>query len=522
MNRSHLIISGLILAASAGAQTGTPYWAGYARSFSHQANAPAPTQNLEQVLWSTPVDRAPQYTGDGLLIHYGSPLITHNNVIVVPVKTGATDGWIVEGRNATTGALIYRMNTDYSIPNYPNLDWVPTFAPALTPDGRLLMPAAGGTTLRRDNPESATSTFTRMFFFSPTLYYADRLNYNANVKICTPITIDAAGNQYFGFITFGSTIDRTHIGAAGLVSGIARIGANGIGSWKPCTALTGDVNATHVAFNCAPTISPDGQTMYFAIKRAGGGGYLVGVTPGNLNLKYIRRLLDPSTGNLAILTDQSSAAPMVGSDGDVYFGILSNPHVQHNGRGFMLHFDKTLITQYAPGSFGWDNTPAMMPSSAVPSYAGPATYLLVTKYNNYVGFGTGDGTNKVALLDPKTTQTDSISGIPVMREIMTVLGPTPNADDITNGYPSAVYEWCINSAVVDPATHAALINSEDGNIYRWDFEVGQITQSHILDGPRGQAYTPTISGPTGIVYAINNAKLFAVGNATARPPASQH
>ena len=521
MNRSLLLFCGLLLAASAGAQT-TPAWAGYAGGFSHQANAPAPTQNLDVPLWQTPVDLNPQYTGgDVLLIHYGSPLITHNNVIIVPVKHGAFDGWFVEGLNATTGATIFTMGTDYSIPNYPNLGWVPSFGPALSPAGKLFIPAAGGTLLRRDNPESATSTYTRLAFFN--YFTTDRANYNANVKICTPLTIDQAGNIYFGFITFGSSIDRAKIGAAGVISGIAKITSTGVGTWRPCTAITGDSNATHVAFNCAPALSPDGLTMYFAVKKAVGGGYLVGLNTTTMQLKYIRKLFDPSTGNEAILTDQSSAAPMVGPDGDVYYGVLSNPHVQHNGRGFMLHFDKTLAVQHAPGSFGWDNTPAMMPSSAISSYAGPSTYLLVTKYNNYVGFGTGNGLNKVALLDPNVTQVDSISGIPVMKEVQTILGPTPNQGDINSGFPGAVYEWCINSAVVDVATHSALVNSEDGHLYRWDFDAGQITQNVLLDGPRGQAYTPTISGPTGIVYAINNAKLFAIGSGPAKaPPVGQH
>src|SRR2546423_656633 len=107
MNRSLFVLSSLALVSAASAQTGSPYWSSYGRSFSHRANSPGPTQNLNTVLWSTPVDRNPQYTGgDVLLIHYGSPLITHNNVIVVPVKTGATDGWIVEGRSGTTGSLI--------------------------------------------------------------------------------------------------------------------------------------------------------------------------------------------------------------------------------------------------------------------------------------------------------------------------------------------------------------------------------------------------------------------------------
>ena len=77
-----------------------------------------------------------------------------------------------------------------------------------------------------------------------------------------------------------------------------------------------------------------------------------------------------------------------------------------------------------------------------------------------------------------------------MKEIRTILGPSP--DPGTDGsFPGAVYEWCINSAVVDYNTKAALINSEDGHLYRWDLTSGSITQGVLLDGPRGQAYTPS-------------------------------
>ena len=33
-------------------------------------------QDLNRVLWSTPVDLAPQYSGCSLFVHYGSPVIT--------------------------------------------------------------------------------------------------------------------------------------------------------------------------------------------------------------------------------------------------------------------------------------------------------------------------------------------------------------------------------------------------------------------------------------------------------------
>ena len=511
MNRSILVFASLVVFASAHAQTGSPNWGSHSRSFTHRANAPAPTQPLNRVLWSTPVDRHPQYDGDILLVHYGSPLITHNNVICVPVKTGTTDGWAVEGRNATTGSLIYTFATDYSIPGYAELPVTPSFSPALSTDGRLYVPAAGGTILRRDNPEAATSTYTRLTFYGASIFASDRTTYTQGVKISTPLTVDATGNIYFGFTTFGTAMDHSQIGAAHLVSGLARVTPTGVGTWQPVTALTHDPTATHIEFNCAPALSPDGSTVYVGIKRSAGGGYLVGADSTTLNMKYFTHLVDPGTGNDALMSDQSSGTPMIGTDGDVYFGILENPLGTHNFRGYLLHYDRTLTQRKPIGSFGWDNTPSLIPSSFVPTYAGTSPYLIITKYNNYIGAGTGDGVNKIALLDPQVTQIDTISKLPVMKEILTVKGVTPDPGrDAT--FPNAVYEWCVNTVCVDYYTKSALINSEDGHMYRWDLQSGSIVGPGILlDGPRGQSYTPTISGPTGIVYAINNARLFAIG-----------
>ena len=73
-------------------------------------------------------------------------------------------------------------------------------------------------------------------------------------------------------------------------------------------------------------------------------------------------------------------------------------------------------------------------------------------------------------------------------------------------------EWCINTAAVDPYTKSAIINSEDGTVYRWDFTTNTLLQALNLTAGRGEAYTPTIIGPDGTVYAINDAILFAVGN----------
>jgi hypothetical protein len=74
-----------------------------------------------------------------------------------------------------------------------------------------------------------------------------------------------------------------------------------------------------------------------------------------------------------------------------------------------------------------------------------------------------------------------------------------------------VKEWCINTAAVDPITRSILANSEDGLLYRWNLATGALSESIVLTAGLGEAYTPTVIGPDGTVYAVNNATLFAVG-----------
>ena len=61
--------------------------------------------------------------------------------------------------------------------------------------------------------------------------------------------------------------------------------------------------------------------------------------------------------------------------------------------------------------------------------------------------------NRVALLDPNTTQIDphsSAPGLVEMREVLTAIGPTPDDRGPTR-FPLAVREFCINVPAVNPA-----------------------------------------------------------------------
>ena len=96
-----------------------------------------------------------------------------------------------------------------------------------------------------------------------------------------------------------------------------------------------------------------------------------------------------------------------------------------------------------------------------------------------------------------------------MKEVITQLGVPPDPDSPT--FPGAVREWCINTAAVDPFTKSVIVNSEDGKLYRWDLTSNTLSEVIKLSSGIGEAYTPTIIGADGTVYAINQAILDAIG-----------
>ncbi len=482
---------------------GQTAWTNFAKSDHHVATSATASQALNGIHWQTPVDLHPPNGdsaarpdgGDELLIHYGSPLITAGNTVIVPVKTGVSDGFRVDAHNAANGDVLWSMQSDYLLP--PSHGWTSIFGPALATK-RLYFPGAGGTVIFRDSPDAAEGAGGRLAFYGLANYKANPSGFDSSVYINTPLTVDESGTIYFGFVVSGTSP------LAGLTSGIARLGADGKGTWIAVATAAADPTMTEVPYNCAPALSWDGTTLYIAVSNTS-SGYLLALDSTTLAPMARVRLIDPKSGNDAWLTDNSSASPTTGRDGDVYYGVLENPFPENHDRGWLLHFDAGLTKAKTPGAFGWDDTASVVPASAVPSYTGKSDYLLMTKYNNYANVG-GNGENMIAVLDPNATETDPITGVTVMNEVLSILGPTPNPP------LAGVKEWCINSAAVDVPGKAIMANSEDGKLYRWDLTTNTLSQSVVLTAGIGEAYTPTVIGVDGTVYAINDAILFAVGN----------
>ncbi len=222
-----LFLAGACAAGGARAQSIAVPWSALGHDAQHSAISRFTADTMNRVVWHTPVDLDPQYSGNELFIHYGSPLVTRANTLVIPVKTGAWGGFQVEGHCATDGSLVWTQPTDYVLPAH---DWTPSCGIALTPKNRIYIPGAGGTVYYRDSPDSATSSGTgQIAFYGMANYLAGQAAYQANVQIDTPITADRYGDVFFGFQVSGST-------PALLQSGIARIDSSGSGTWISANA----------------------------------------------------------------------------------------------------------------------------------------------------------------------------------------------------------------------------------------------------------------------------------------------
>jgi hypothetical protein len=375
---------------------------------------------------------------------------------------------------------------------------------------------AGGTVSYVDNLDAnGPHTPVRLAFYGLASYQADPAAFNSSIYVNTPLTSDTNGDVFFGFRVQGTAPAPLNT----MQGGYVRIDPNGKATFVLAGNAAGDVNVSRDSHNLAPALSRDQKTLYVAVKGSTAFyAYLLALDSTTLATKNKVFLNDPrpqtgGTFNPAGVLDDSTASPTVGPDGDVYFGVMGNPF--NGSRGWLLHFNSDLTVEKTPGAFGWDDTVAIVPKSMVPSYQGASPYLLFSKYNNYAATSDGgDGVNKIAILDPNATQVEahaSSNGLLVMKEVMTIAGPTPDTDLRNQGFPNAVREWCINAAAVDPATDSVLANSEDGKLYRWDLVHNRFSGSLTLTSGIAEAYTPTMIGADGTIYAINDAVLFAVG-----------
>jgi hypothetical protein len=478
----------------------------FAGNSQHTAIFEPAARELNGIRWTTSID----LNNTGAFAHYGAPLITPANTVLVPVKT-ATDGFQINAFNGGDGSAKYSLSTDYILPTH---SWIPTYQPVLAagPAGlRLYYPGAGGTVYHVDNLDSDTpGAPVHEAFYGLGSYLGNAAAFNSTIFINTPITADSSGDIFFGFRVQGTApapVNTTR-------SGFARIDPNGNATYVLADAAANDAGIGRDSHNSAPALSNDESTLYVVVKGTSTDfGYLLGLDATTLATRYKVFLKDPRNGhaNNARILDNSTASPLVAPDGDVYLGIFGNP--SNGSRGFLLHFSADLTVEKPPGGFGWDSTPSIVPTGMVPFYTGASPYLLFTKYNNYAGFDGGDGVNKIALLDPNATEVDphsSSNGLLVMREVATVAGPTPDAESASTS--NAVREWCINTAAVNPATGSIFMPSEDGHIYRWNLATNSLSQAVRLTAGIGEPYVPTVIGPDGTVYTLNGGTLFALGD----------
>ena len=507
-------------------------WPSYGHDTQHSCLGVGGSMLPQKIRWKTTVDQnITQGQGGAIYIHYGSPVITRLNTVIVPVKTTGPGEFQISAFSGATGANLWTATTDYVL---PSSGWTPICGISLTPkDKSLAYPGAGGTIYVRTFPDTTIGTTKQYGFFNtPTdnYYNSNPSAFNAAIKICTPISVDAVGNLYFGYISTGDALPGY---PDGIPSGLAKITPAGVGGFIPATdwyvngtlvsqGMVSDRSIQKVAMNCAPSFSADGTTLYVAVNNSSDRGYLAAVSTSTLAPKAAALLYDPAYAPntvTAAVDDESSATPTVGPDGDVYYGVLSSTFSGNHYRGWLLHFNAALTVSKLPNAFGWDDTASVVPSTLVAGYSGPSRYLLLTKYNNYADGNTGGtGINQVAVVDPNMSMVDPISGVTVMQTVIAVTGITPDPSFINNGYPNAVREWCINSAAIDPVNKCALLNSEDGHLYRWDFTSNSLSVTNPATNPptvglylapsTSEAYTPTVIGPDGAVYAINDAVLY--------------
>ena len=163
------------------------------------------------------------------------------------------------------------------------------------------------------------------------------------------------------------------------------------------------------------------------------------------------------------MSDNSTASPMIGPDGDVYFGVLESPSARTTTAAGCCTSPATLRRSKTPGAFGWDITPSVVPRAMVPSLTrARPRYSDFHQVQPLCRHRRRRRREQARRARPRTTSmVDPVSGATVMKEVLTIAGVTPDegpSADISQRGARVVHQH----RRVDPATGSVLVNSEDG------------------------------------------------------------
>ena len=169
-----LIYSFSISKAAAQSATGAFHqsgeWSTHAHDAQHTGVSPVASQSLAKIHWQVPVDLVPP-EGEEILIHYGSPVITAKNTVIVPVKTD-TSSFRVQAHDGTTGKKLWTLNTAYQP---PFAGFMPGLGTALS-HHHLFVPDIAGGILVRANPDNPTGKISHLYFYGLETIWQPRLS----------------------------------------------------------------------------------------------------------------------------------------------------------------------------------------------------------------------------------------------------------------------------------------------------------------------------------------------------------
>ena len=111
-----------VILSLANAASGQPFTFG--GDAQHTAVYQPKAQSLNKIRWSTSIN----LHNTGEYGHYGAPLVTTSNTVIVPVKTAT--GFQISAFEGATGRLKYTLPTDFIIPPYTN-SWFPAYQPVI-------------------------------------------------------------------------------------------------------------------------------------------------------------------------------------------------------------------------------------------------------------------------------------------------------------------------------------------------------------------------------------------------------